>query len=310
MSQGKDRAKAVCILGMHRSGTSAITRAVNLLGVFLGEEKDIMSPLEDNPLGFWERDDVVDLHERILSHFKRPWDTPLSLPDGWHLSEEAGPFRNELLTLVKNNFSGKKLWGWKDPRTCLTLELWKDVLRELDIELACLFAVRNPLDVARSLEKRDGFSRDKAFGIWFNYNVAALKATSGLPRVFISYDRFLEDWETELKRCAAGLGVPWPGDDTPLKEEMKTFIRPGLRHSKSGVRELEEANSPEPVIELYELLTDFLNGSVKTEMPDEKVDGLAEEFSSYARFFREDMGGGRCKKTANWTRKTAELRHF
>ncbi|MCK4830826.1 hypothetical protein KA005_84725, partial [bacterium] len=170
--------KAIRILGMHRSGTSAITRAVNLLGVYLGEGKDIMAAGSDNPAGFWERNDIVELHDRILKPFKKSWGTALPLPDNWHLSKEMMPFRNELFELVKKDFGDKTIWAWKDPRTSILLDIWKDVLNELDIELNCVLVTRNPLDSAKSLEKRNGFSYDKSFGIWLNYNLTALQATN------------------------------------------------------------------------------------------------------------------------------------
>ncbi len=285
------KSKAIAILGMHRSGTSAIARAMNILGVYLGEEGDMASPMPDNPMGFWERSDVVALHDRISKHFKRSWDSPLSLPGDWYLSEEARPIKAELLALVKNIFLEHELWAWKDPRTCLAFDLWKDVIDELGMKIACLFVVRNPLDVARSLEKRNRFPHDKSFGIWFNYNLTALKASAEIPRVFISYDSFLADWETELKRCATGLHIDWPADDLKITEEMNSFIRPSLRHSKSGVKELEEANAPKPVIELYGLIMDLLGCKIGEATFNDKVKGLSEDFSAYERFFRDDMQG-------------------
>jgi len=291
MSRFKSKSKAIAILGMHRSGTSAVARAINILGVYLGEEGDMARSKPDNPTGFWERDDVVVLHDHISNHFNRSWDSPLSLPHAWYLCEDAKPIKAELFALVKNIFSGHELWAWKDPRTCLVFDMWKDVINELGMEIACLFVVRNPLDVARSLEKRNNFPHDKSFGIWFNYNISALKASLDMPRVFISYDCFLADWETELKRCATGLDIEWPADDSKLTEQMDSFIRPGLRHSKSGVKELEEANAPRPVRELYGLIMDLLSGKIGEATLNEKVNGLADDFSAYERFFHDDMLG-------------------
>lgn len=282
--------KSICILGMHRSGTSVITRAINLLGADLGEEKDLMAPGPYNPEGYWERNDIIALDDRILNHFKRAWNANTPLPAGWHLSSELRPLRKEIVELVNNNFRDHELWAWKDPRTTVVFDIWKDVLKELGIDLVCLFAVRNPLDVAKSLEKRDGFTRDRGYGIWFNYNIAALKASADIPRVFVSYDRFLADWETELKRCADGLGVKWPEDDSFLRDKMKEFIRPGLRHSYSGVKELKETGAPEPVIELYQLLDSIMDESVKPGPGfNKKIEELEKEFSSYARFYSDDL---------------------
>ncbi len=284
------KSKAVCILGMHRSGTSTITRAVNLLGAYLGEDSDLMPPAQDNPEGYWERQDVMDLDDMILARFKRLWEFSLPLPEGWHLLEEARPYRDKITALINTHFSGRELWAWKDPRTSIVFELWRDVIKGLEIDLVCLFAVRNPLDVARSLEKRNGFSLDKGYGIWFYFNLAALKASADLSRVFVSYDRFLADWETELKRCADGLGLGWPADASSLRNNMKEFIRPNLRHSHSRADDLLSTGAPEPVVRLYRLLESVTEPSLQPDEGfNEKIDAMEKEFSSYARFYSDDL---------------------
>ncbi len=278
--------KAVCVLGMHRSGTSVVSRAINLMGAYLGKDDDLMSPFKDNPLGFWERDDIVDLQERLLARLGTRWDTALPLPDGWHLSDEVRPFREELIELISGNFSGHRLWAFKDPRTAILLPLWKDVLAELGVGMSCVFAVRNPLDVARSLEKRDGFPRDKSLGIWFNYNISALKALNGIPTYFISYDELLEDWEAELRRCSTGLGIEWPDDDASLRRGMSEFLRSDLRHSVTGLDALRMSGVPSPVVEFYEKLEEARKTSKQPADLLEEIKEISSEFSDYASLFR------------------------
>ena len=149
---------------MHRSGTSTSSRAVNLLGAYLGENKDMMVAREDNPEGFWERQDIADLDDRILAAHKKDWDCLVPQPEGWHRSSAIAPLRAEVKALLSTHFSGKPLWAWKDPRTTVVFEIWKEAVAELGAALACLVVVRNPLDVARSHQKRDGFSLEKGFG--------------------------------------------------------------------------------------------------------------------------------------------------
>ena len=176
--------RAICILGMHRSGTSVVARAFNLLGAYLGEEKEMLPPVPDNQQGVWERKDIVDFHDRVLAYFSSTWHTFPSLPDCWEKSEEIKPFRKELHTLIKHKFMNYPLWVWKDPRTSVLLPLWKEVLRELGVKLLCVYVVRNPLDVARSLAKRESFPWDKSLGLWFSYNVTALRACLEAPCFF------------------------------------------------------------------------------------------------------------------------------
>jgi len=283
------KSKAICIIGMHRSGTSTVSRSINLLGAYLGEDTDFVTPLSDNPEGYWELSDIVNFHGRLLDQMKKSWDTAIPLPDKWHESEKVKPFRNELVGFIRDKFADHHLWAWKEPRLSLVLPIWKDALDELGIDFSTAFAIRNPLDVAKSLKKRDGFSYDKSFGIWFNYNINAWQNLSDLTYTFIHYDMLIHDWESELRRCSVALDIPWPKDDSHLRKEMNDFIRLDMRHSISTIKELKTANVPGPVIELYELLVKTMESSQHNKKINPDIERLASEFYSYARFFQFDM---------------------
>lgn len=280
--------KAICILGMHRSGTSAIACAVNQLGVYFGDPDDMMAPLAENPEGFWERHDLVYLHDTILHKLKREWDSAIPLPEQWHLSAEMRSDWIELGRLIKKEFIDQACWGWKDPRSALLLDIWKAILKSLDIELHCIYVYRNPRDVAISLEKRDGFPHEKSYGLWVNYNLAAINATIGLPVAFLSYESFLQNCESELKRCAGILNIPWPEQDSDLKKILKRLIHPDLSHSSSDKNELEKMGVPWPVIKLFRLIDKEAN---RLKGPDDffydNLNHLTQEFLSYAQFFRK-----------------------
>jgi len=161
MSQRKQQ--AICVLGMHRSGTSAIARALNLLGAYIGPTEKLMPAEKDNnPEGFWEHLDIVDFHDRLLRRFNLYWESITPLPDHWWQRPEAEPYRQELVDLIRREFGGQRLWMWKDPRTALSLPLWKEVLAQLNIETYYIICLRHPFDVAASLQRRDGFSRTKS----------------------------------------------------------------------------------------------------------------------------------------------------
>jgi hypothetical protein len=199
--------------------------------------------------------------------------------------------------LVKNNFSGQPFWAWKDPRTCLLLPIWKDVLLELGIDLKVIFVERNPLDVARSLQRRNGFTLDKGLGIWFNYTLSALKNSEGLDIVYLSYDSFLDDWKAGLKKCAAGLGLSWPANEAGLMVNMASFVRHDLRHSVSGLEELYAVKAPEPVIRLYTLLLDILSENVALHSAAKMSTSLYQEFTSYVRLLEYDIAAfADCRK--------------
>ncbi len=138
------RSKAIIILGMHRSGTSLLAKTIQSLGVYLGRDEEMIGPREDNPEGFWEHSEIVGVHEKLLGSLSASWDTTKPLPAEWWLSEEVLPYRTKLKNIVINHFSNHSVWGFKDPRTCLLLPLWKSVFRELDIDPVYIICLRNP----------------------------------------------------------------------------------------------------------------------------------------------------------------------
>ena len=71
---GPSRASVICTLGMHRSGTSLVSRMLGLLGVRLGPDERVLTAGEDNPKGYWEHRSFVDLNDEILPRFGGRWD--------------------------------------------------------------------------------------------------------------------------------------------------------------------------------------------------------------------------------------------
>lgn len=224
--------RAICILGMHRSGTSVAARALNLAGVYLGPESAMMPPTPDNAAGYWEHLEIYRLHQRLLAQWGRRWDMPRPLPRRWMLSPKTEPFRRELRELVARNFAGQALWGWKEPCTCLLLPLWREALEKSDTMLTCLFIVRDPLEVAASLFKRDGLAFQHGLQLWFYYNARALRDAERLPMTFLHYDDLLSGGEAVMRRCLADLKIGWPQADAQ-RQELLASIQPDLRHHQS-----------------------------------------------------------------------------
>lgn len=289
MSQLRKKSRAICVLGMHRSGTSVISRAINLLGAYIGDENDLQKAGPENEKGFWERNDIKLFNERLLHHLNRRWYTFLPLSDKWQASKHIQPFKKELIELIKENFNGHALWTWKDPRNSIILPIWKDVLSELSIGLAAILIIRNPLSVAKSLEQRNGFSKGKSLRIWFNYNISALKSILDVPSILVDYDKLMMDWEQEMKRCSQVLNLPWPEKENALKEEIGAFISPDLCHYSSSKDDLISSGAPEQVINLYNLLNKYSGlASWNNANSRDEVEILFKDFSSYANFFNED----------------------
>jgi len=250
------RTAPLCILGIHRSGTSTVTRALNIAGLYLGEERDLMPPHPQNPEGFWERLDIQIFHDDLLGVMGRQWDTTEFLPPHWLMMEEIDSFRGRLARLVENAFDGHPLWGWKDPRTSLLLPIWQEVLARQGVSPRYLLVLRNPLDVARSLARRDGFPLQKGFRIWFVNMVSALSAVGSAPVTIVDYDRFMAEPFPTLRRLLGELSIDSPYPEETVRGELSRFIRHDLRHSQSTLGDLLQAGAPDLLVDLYRRLND------------------------------------------------------
>jgi len=293
---------AVAVLGMHRSGTSCLARLIHFLGADLGEDSTLVPSDEHNPAGYWEDDDVNRLHEELLREFNYSWHTVPALPSDWRDRAFMESYRGRLSKLVALRFRERDIWAWKEPRTCLFLPIWREVLAEHGIRLKVTFIVRSPLEVAASLRRRDGFSREKAFGLWLNYNLSALAALDTLPTVFVSYDGLLGDWEPALRKCAVHLGLPWPEEDALFRRRVAGYLDPGLRHSAFEAGD-PPTGLPAPVARLDAILHHA--AEAPAALDPSSLSGLrelVEDFRTWSALFSADL----VENTA--AKENAELR--
>ena len=221
--------RSVLVLGMHRSGTSALARVLNLVGVDLGP--DLMGPkAEVNERGFWESKSIVEFHDRLLDALDLTWSDTRPLPDAWWKRADLQPLHDELASILRSRFGDAPWWGVKDPRLCRLLPLWRSVLSELCREPLCLIIVRNPIEVAASLKRRDGLDAAHAHQLWLDHNLEAEEQSRGLARVFVSYADLLRDWRGALERAAEHLRIRWPRDLGRAEGEVREFLSADLRH--------------------------------------------------------------------------------
>ena len=222
--------KVLIVLGMHRSGTSLAARLVNLLGIDLGNR--LIPPAENNnPKGFWEHDDVWRIHDRLLQTLGgREWHTVLPLPHEWWLDEKVKSFKHELLAVLRRDFSGYPFWGIKDPRMSRLLPLWKLILSDMNCKPYFLHVIRNPIEVAASLERRDGLNIYKSILMWFQHVSESETETRGHPRSFVTFSQLLTDWQSAVNRIARELKIEWPTDPDRVRQEIDEYIDGTLKH--------------------------------------------------------------------------------
>ena len=219
-------ASCVLVLGMHRSGTSSLTRALSALGLQLGEP--LLAPAsENNETGFWELAELVAINEEILDALEIPWDSYESLPEDWihRLPEEH---TDRAIALVKRNFDGVPAFALKDPRVCRLWPFWIRVLKKTDVKVIAIHIVRAPAEVAASLARRDDHSVERGAGIWIRY---VLEAESiPVPRLLLNYDTLLSDSQNTvqyMRNWLARYGIPASATGNDF---IKSLLQPGLRH--------------------------------------------------------------------------------
>ncbi len=212
---------------MHRSGTSMLTRMCNLLGADLGP--DMLEPGPDNPTGYWEHRGAVDIDNRVMAAAGVAWDDPLPLPEHWINDAVIAPLLDELVAMLRRDFSDSALPALKDPRICRLLPLWQAAFQELDWQPRYLHMTRHPLEVERSLASRDGIIPEMSHLLWLRYVSEAETHTRDRPRAFLTYDGLLNQWRELLPQAFRQLDLPFP-DPADAFPAIANFADSGHRH--------------------------------------------------------------------------------
>ena len=199
---------AVLVMGMHRSGTSALAGSLQRLQVPLGSR--LVAPGEDNPGGYFEHAGAVTTHETLLAELDNGWESLLPLPTNWIQSAAAERAASELGDLISVDFGNAVLWAVKDPRLSRLLPLWHQVLAKQEVRPVHVFMLRHPDEVAASLAKRDGIGAGYAYLLWLQHYLDAERDSRGYARAVLTYDQLLADPVGSLGWVAEVLGVRWP----------------------------------------------------------------------------------------------------
>ena len=213
------------VAGMHRSGTSALCAALRACGASFGEH--LLAPMAGvNDDGFWEDADVVTANDALLSAAGGSWFAPgaSACAGDWPV-QALVEFQDRAREILERGFGAGSLWVVKDPRFCLTLPLWLQACEALGIATQVCAASRSPLEVAHSLQRRDGFPLGYGLRLDLAYRRALLAA---LPAgaLQVAYPDLISDPLAVMHRLAASL--PLAVDEAALAAS----VRRDLRHHK------------------------------------------------------------------------------
>lgn len=272
----ENRKNVVCIIGMHRSGTSMIAQLLNLCGLDLGPSERFLPANEFNPSGYFENEGFVNIDEALLTHLEGSWDNPPIFKEGWEYDPSFGQIVQETRSLLKT-FSGSSQWGWKDPRTTVLLPFWKLLIPDLRF----VICIRSPLEVAKSLARRDRMPFQKGVYLWNQYMRAAIRDTEGCSRIFTFYEDFFNDATTEINRLIEFCGLQKPDDLSSLHG----VISHELKHHTS---ETSELLNEDKVITEYKLFYIGLRALTTQGFVQPNSDHGREEFTSenICKFFK------------------------
>ena len=219
---------AVLVAGMHRSGTSALTRM--LVGLGCDAPRTSMEADAHNALGYWESKVIVELNEAILASGGSSWDDWGPFNPAWRSSPAAAPFRARAVQALEREFGDSPLFVLKDPRICRLLTFWKESLEAFGSTPCIVLPVRNPLEVAASLARRDVIEEPFGALLWLRNVLEAEAGCRGDARVFVHYDDMLANWEAAAERLAWQLSITWPKRSTMTALEIDENLPRSLKH--------------------------------------------------------------------------------
>jgi hypothetical protein len=288
--------QAMLVLGMHRSGTSAVAGVISALGV--AAPKTQLMPQCDNPRGFFESAAVVAAHDELLASAGTCWHDWQPLDEQWFCSVAAEECRHRIKDLILSEFGEQPLVCIKDPRICRFVPFTLSILAEINVNAVAILMVRNPLEVAYSLQLRDNFEVPKSTMLWLRHVLDAEYFSRRLPRYFLSYEGLLQNWRYHVDRIAEQTGIVWPDRSDRSGAEIDRFLTTELYHERAT---WDETKDHRDVSELarhaYRILMDICTRGESEELLDQ-LDAARTEFNDSchtceAPIAAEDFAQGR-----------------
>ena len=268
LDEDTKEARGFMVLGMHRSGTSLLTGLL-VEGFGYNPGGPLIPPSQHNTKGYYELIPAVQqndewMKDQGITHKdveKHDVERALEATKNKTVSTE---YLNHTLALL-NDPTSLVPWLQKDPRMCITMRTWLPYLTST--KPAILFTYRHPLDVAKSLKKRDRTPLAKGLKLWIQFNQAALQNSDDLCRVTTSNHAVMADPLGETLRIVRDLKSICHVSAPPkviTKNITNEFVDPALQH---GLDKMKKENK--------RLLA--MHGSCEVHDYDSKIEGAAKE---------------------------------
>jgi hypothetical protein len=232
----RSRLTAVLVLGMHRSGTSSVAGALVHLG---GDGPLHMAPPKpDNERGHWESSVIMELNGDVLAAGDSDWTDWRKFDSGRIRQPFADGLRARAKATLMAEFADARIPVIKDPRMCRLMRFWAPVFEEAGWSARAVLPLRSLLEVAWSLERRDGIDPSLGCLLWLRHVLDAEAETRGMSRAIFDWPTFLGDPSAALRRIIGRIGLDWPRWSEDDLAAVNAFIADDLRHCKSDADQL------------------------------------------------------------------------
>lgn len=208
-----------------------MTGAIGRLGVPLGPKLYAPHP-GVNDKGYFEHQQIADLDDEVLAALGTCWDDIFPITVAHFEAVSLAAYSRRLQRFLKRDFKKYPLFAVKDPRMCRLLPWWLASLAEIAVAPACLLMLRHPFEVADSLQRRDGFSREKALLLWLDYTLASEAGTRHVPRALLTFDGLMDSPVESLARVESALDIHFPKAVDNRAGVVSEFLSPSLRHHR------------------------------------------------------------------------------
>jgi hypothetical protein len=276
-SRGRQRT-CILILGMHRSGTSAITKILNLMGAEL--PKQVLGSKPGNVAGHWEPERLVLLHDQMLAEAGSSWRDPRTLDLARLSPDRLAHYSLIIKTIIQEEFGSADVFVLKDPRICRFIPFYRSVLRELNVQIRPIITIRNPLEVSGSLMARDNMPEATGLLLWLRHCLDTEKETRDMRRIFVSYDQVVNNVTVVIEQLFQSLEGLALSNSSDIRNLAVQFISHDLRHQAKSSHELRYNGLTKAWIkQAYSALRALMTGQGETSAIT-RLDRISNEFSN------------------------------
>jgi hypothetical protein len=271
---------------MHRSGTSLLTRILNIHGLDLGDPEQLLGANDtSNPTGHWESLEVIQINDEILQLFGGNWKSPPTFPPSWENDKRLDALYSRAKQFSATMNARADLWGFKDPRVCITLPFWQKCIPDMQF----IIALRNPLAISQSLYKRDSLPVFRSVYLWNRYWMDALEATENAPRVFVLFSELVHNWQTAIEPVISFLGIE---NESEKSEQNKRTVDEHLstrliHHEPSTPSAAEQWVSSNQGTDLNRTFIQDMRASMKLMEEDSR--SIIRKKNDYTLELKKDM---------------------